>query len=285
MATPPRFRNYPWLRTPLRTKAGELRLAGAVEDVPALDPDAMRVLGSYSLVFMLEVDGFYVDAHGLRRDLRPGDAITVLPDLAHAYGPKTGRSWRQIYVVFDGPIFELLRESGVLSAARPVWHLEPVDYWRRRLEEVFHLEDGTNGTTETTAMRALGRFVHLLTDMAATSAEAVRPASEQWLEDALQRLARRGPRGWPTPQTVAREVGLSYENFRKQFARRTGESPGQYQKRRRIDHACAAIYQGSHGFKELADELGFCDVFHFSKAFRQVVGETPSAFRKKVHGR
>jgi AraC-like DNA-binding protein len=282
MPPAPRFRNHPWLRSPLRCKAGELRLAGAVEDVQALDIESMRVLGSYSLSFMLEVDGFYQDARGTRCDLKPGDAIWIFPDLAHAYGPKAGRSWRQIYVVFDGPQFELLQQCGVLSPHRPVWHLAPVDYWRRRLEEIFQPDIGVG---ESAAVRALGRFVHVLTDMAATSLEAARPSGETWLEDSLQFLAERGNSGWLIPQEVARRVGLSYENFRKQFARRTGESPGQYQKRRRIDQACAAIYQGSHGFKELAEELGFCDVFHFSKAFRQVVGETPSAFRKRVRGR
>ncbi len=281
MPVAPRFRNFPWLKSPLRTKAGDLMLAGTVEDVPALDPAAMRVLGSFSLIYMLDIDGFYIDGNGQRRDLKPGDAVVVFPDVPHAYGPKEGRSWRQIYVVFDGPQFDVLRQAGILSPARPVWHLEPLDYWRRRLEEVFG-EETKHG--EMAAVRALGRFVHLLTDMAATSAEAMRPAAEMWLEESLHLLAERGAKGWLTPQEVARRVGLSYENFRKQFAKRTQESPGQYQKRRRIDQACAAIYQDSHGFKELAEELGFCDVFHFSKAFRQVVGETPSAFRKKVRG-
>jgi len=282
MPPAPRFRNHPWLRSPLRCKAGELRLAGALEDVQALDVNSMRVLGSYSMSYILEVDGFYQDGNGVQQDLRAGDAVMIYPDLAHAYGPKIGRSWRQIYVVFDGPQFDLLRQAGILAPSRPVWHLAPVDYWRRRLEEIFQ---PTVGVGESAAVRALGRFVNVLTDMAASSLEATRSATESWLEDSLQLLAERSPKGWLSAQEVARRVGLSYENFRKQFARRTGESPGQYQKRRRVDHACAAIYQGSHGFKELAEELGFCDVFHFSKAFRQVVGETPSAFRRKVRGR
>mgnify|MGYP002260660693 CR=1 FL=1 len=79
-------------------------------------------------------------------------------------------------------------------------------------------------------------------------------------------------------------MGLSYENFRKQFAARTGVSPGAFQKRKRIDRACSAIYQGGRTLKQLAEELEFCDVFHFSKAFKQIVGSTPSEFRRKVRG-
>ena len=41
---------------------------------------------------------------------------------------------------------------------------------------------------------------------------------------------------------------------------------------------------GEAFIKQIADELGFCDVFHFSKAFKQVVGLTPSDFRRRVRG-
>jgi AraC-like DNA-binding protein len=98
-------------------------------------------------------------------------------------------------------------------------------------------------------------------------------------------LGERGEGGWSAPQAVAAEVGLSYENFRKRFVQLMGESPGRYQKRRRIEWACAAIYHGDSSFKEIADLLGFCDVFHFSKAFKQVTGYTPSEYRQRVRGR
>jgi AraC-like DNA-binding protein len=131
----------------------------------------------------------------------------------------------------------------------------------------------------------MGRFLPLLCAMAAAAAEArLRPERDEWFEESQRLLGNPRGRTWLTPQQVAREVGLNYDNFRKQFALRLGVSPGQFQKRKRIDRACAAIYQGSHGFKELAEELEFCDVFHFSKAFKQVMGLTPSDFRKKAHG-
>lgn len=275
------FRNEPWLASPCQTKMATIKLAGEVHNVPALNPAAMRVLGSYSLIYLLDVDGFYCDANGVSRDIGPGDVLFIYPELAHAYGPKEGRRWSQIYVVFEGPQFDLWREAGVLDPSRPVLTVQPVDYWRRRLEEVF---TGTPRLGEAGALRVIGRFLQVLTDVLATNAEATRAPGDAWLENSLHLLAERSERGWLSPHDVAREVGLSYDNFRKQFARRTGQSPGQFQKQRRIDHACAAIYQGTHGFKELAEELGFCDVFHFSKAFKQVVGDTPSEFRKKVRG-
>ena len=278
---PDHFHNQVWLESPISTPEGELQLAGALSDVPGLDPNSMRVLGSYSFIYMVKAKGYYADAHGVRRNLRDGDLVVIFPELAHAYGPRVTQKWDQIYCVFNGAQFDFLRERGLLDPHHPVWHLEPVDYWRRRFEEVIGSEDWH---TEVGAKRVMGRFLHLIYDMSAADAEgSARFARERWLEESQRLLANRGDHGWPSPEEVAREVGLNYDNFRKQFSLKLGVSPGQFQKRKKIDRACAAIYQGSHGFKELADELAFCDVFHFSKTFKQVMGMSPSTFRKKAH--
>lgn len=283
MKPPQPFRPKAWLESPLRTPAGEIQLAGALQNVRGLDPKAMRVLGSYGFVYMVDADGYYCDANGTKRDLAGGDLVVIFPELAHAYGPKHGRPWNQIYFVVNGPQFDFWRERGMISPSHPVWHLEPVDYWRRRMEEIIAPEAGH---TASAALRAFGRFMDLVCDMVAAQAEsAQRPGGDAWLAESQQLLGVPGGRGWLTPQQVATQVGLSYDNFRKQFTARLGESPGQFQKRRRIDRACSAIYQGERTFKQLAEELEFCDVFHFSKAFKQVVGLSPSDFRLKVRGR
>jgi AraC-like DNA-binding protein len=241
-------------------------------------------LGSYALVLVVAGSGYYCDARGLRRELEAGDAVVVFPEVAHAYGPRAGKTWTQIYFVFDGPQFDLWRKRGLLRPDRPVWRLGAGDYWHQRLAAV--LQTDTGETSRATApLRALGRFLDVLAEMIAVATEPTHGAGrDAWLEKSLGLLSHRGARAWLTPHEVAREVGLSYENFRKRFVQLTGESPGQYQKRRRLEWACAAIYQGQHTMKQIADELGFCDVFHFSKAFKQVIGTTPSDYRRRVSG-
>ena len=276
------FHSEAWLESPIRLQNDELQLAGALRDVPGLDPQSMRVLGSYSFIYMVNVDGYYADANGHTCDLSSGDLVLIFPELAHAYGPKPGTSWDQLYWVFNGPQFDFLRGSGLLHPSRPVWHVEPVDYWHRRFYEVLA---GDNWHSEVAARRIMGNFLHLAYDLAAADAEGTaRQSRDHWLEEAQRLLANRSDQGWLSPERVARQVGLNYDNFRKQFALQLGTSPGQFQKRKKIDRACAAIYQGSHGFKDLVEELEFCDAFHFSKTFKQAMGITPSEFRKKAHG-
>lgn len=282
MAQSADFVARPWLESPLSTPAGELQLAGALEDTPGIDPTSMRVLGSFGLAYILAADGYYTDANGTKRDLGGGDVILIVPELAHAYGPKPGTRWRHLYFVFEGPQFELWRKQGLLDAARPVWRAEPVEFWARRLEETVRPDEGHGRAA---ALRSFGRFLDVLAGLLAVrDADRRETGAGAWLEESQRFLSTPGADGWLTPQAVAPKVGLSYENFRKQFAARTGMSPGQFQKRKRIERAQSAIYHGDRTLKELAEELEFCDVFHFSKAFKQVAGMTPSDFRRKVRG-
>lgn len=275
-------RAQPWLQTPLRSGAGDLQLAGSLANIAGIDPSAMRVLGSYALILMVDGEGYYQDARGARSELRSGDAVVVFPDVAHAYGPKPGTDWTQIYFVFSGPQFDLWRSADLLRVEEPVLRLGAPDYWQQRLASVVKSESLDAAGAP---LRALGRFLAVLAEMLATHREGGPESSRDgWYEKSLRLLGQRGANGWGTPQEVAHEVGLSYENFRKRFAQVSGEAPGLYQKRRRLDWACAAIYHGEHTMKQIAHELGFCDVFHFSKAFKQVIGTTPSEYRRRVRG-
>jgi AraC-like DNA-binding protein len=274
----------PWIESPLRTEAGSLQLAGLLRNIAGIAPGSMRILGSYALVLMVAGRGYYCDARGAKMELQAGDVVLVFPDLAHAYGPQPNAEWTQIYYVFNGPQFDLWRRRGLLRVDRPVLHLGAADYWHQRLLSVLPSES-REVERPGAALRSLGRFLDVLAEMVATDEEARKaPDRDAWLEKSLRLLGQRSTKGWLAPQSVAHEVGLSYENFRKRFAQHTAESPGQYQKRRRLEWACAAIYQGQHTIKQIADELGFCDVFHFSKAFKQVVGTTPSEYRRRVSG-
>ena len=210
------FHSEAWLESPIRLQNDELQLAGALRDVPGLDPQSMRVLGSYSFIYMVNVDGYYADANGHTCDLSSGDLVLIFPELAHAYGPKPGTSWDQLYWVFNGPQFDFLRGSGLLHPSRPVWHVELVDYWHRRFYEVLA---GDNWHSEVAARRIMGNFLHLAYDLAAADAEGTaRQSRDHWLEEAQRLLANRSDQGWLSPERVARQVGLNYDNFRKQFA-------------------------------------------------------------------
>ena len=270
-----------WLNTPIRSRLGTLSLAGELENNPGIDPLSMRILGKYALVLILGGSGFYRDNRNTSTDIKPGDAVLVFPEIAHAYGPRKNGCWKHAYIVFEGSQFDLLRQTGVLDPNHPIWRLQPVAFWKQRLKELVQAEPGAN---QPSSLKSIAQFSYLLADMAATHFETRQHSDDTRIDESSTLLSEPFEGTWLSPQLVAQKLGISYESFRKRFAKRLGESPAHFQKRRRIEHACAAIYQNALTFQQLADQLGFCDVFHFSKAFRQITGEPPSVYRKRALG-
>ena len=83
-------------------------------------------------------------------------------------------------------------------------------------------------------------------------------------------------------QAVARELGMSYETFRKKFRAYTGKAPGRYVSQIVANRACELLYAGNMSVKEVAATLGFCNEFHFSRRFKAITGQSPSRFAGRV---
>jgi AraC-like DNA-binding protein len=283
------FRNH--VKTPL----GRLRLAGYIKNSPGVPAHAapgssaysrkgspahpMRVLGSYVVVYLLEGSGFYRDANWYFQPVRAGDLILVFPELAHRYGPGPGEQWGEFYLEFDGPVFDLWHEVGLLDVTRPVHHLEPIDYWLGRFKAIAEAPRPVNLAGR---IGEVYRFLGILTEfLASDSVEAVEMPDMWWLSRARSLLETHLNRDVDLAQ-IARQVGLSYASFRKRFQQHTGVSPARYRATRRIDAACELLQHTRMTSKEVAKSLGFSDEFYFSKRFKQITGMTPRAFRQRL---
>ena len=264
-------------RNDASTPLGRLTMAGFIRDSVGVGP-APRLLGSYAIVYLLDGGGSYRDDRHSAR-LAAGDLLILFPDVAHVYGPGPDERWSECYVVFDGPLFDMYRRTGLLTPGRPVQHLEPVEGWIERLEAV-----APQDRPRTLAERTLevSRFGALLTEMLLASAAepfgALRPA---WLAQACELLE--GDLHAPLEMaTVAASVGLPYERFRKQFARYLGVTPARYRATRRIDLACELLQSPGRTLQSVALSLGFSDEFHFSRRFKQITGLAPREFRRRL---
>lgn len=254
---------------------GHLSLAGHLYHAGRQNFKTMRVLGSYALVYLIEGSGSYHDANGISQRVAAGDLLVLFPEIAHRYGAHRGENWREIYVVFEGPVFDLWRAEGVLSTQQPILHLEPVDEWLERFVEVL---TPIAGQSPQAALTNLTAFLNLLTAICAQHRESYDASEEKWLALARSRLDE----NLSVPldmREVAREAGLSYESFRKRFAHETGTPPARYRTERRIAAAQTLLLQTNFTLRAVANHLGFSDEFHFSRRFKEVTGVTPRAWR------
>ncbi len=254
----------------IRQKLGRVTLAGYLCQGAGTGWDRMRILGSYAMVYLHSGTGLYEDASGTHQLLRSGDLIVVYPDLPHRYGPRRNSSdlWNEFYVVFDGPIFNLWRREELLSLK--VIHLEPPAYWLPRLA-------GTvENKTPLEAMLAVQEFLVQIAQNVPTNA-----ADTSWLRRAQALLEGFTRADQIDVDAAAEAMGETYETFRKRFQKLSGISPGRYASERVMARACTLLQSHSETFAKIASACGYCDEFHFSRRFKQIVGLTPSGYRRQ----
>lgn len=77
---------------------------------------------------------------------------------------------------------------------------------------------------------------------------------------------------------LAAHCALSKHYFARMFKDETGESPGRYMSRLRIEEACRMMTFGEYNITQIATQLGFQNVHYFSRVFKQWKGVTPTEY-------
>lgn len=83
---------------------------------------------------------------------------------------------------------------------------------------------------------------------------------------------------------LATRFGLSERQLHRRFLEIVGMPPREFILRTRVQAAAAAIRSGNELIAQVALRFRFCDQSAFTKAFRKVLGTTPAAYRRQVHG-
>lgn len=82
-----------------------------------------------------------------------------------------------------------------------------------------------------------------------------------------------------TPDDVARHVAMSTRNLARRFNAALGVTPVQYILQCRIEQAKRLLARPNFSLRRVAIETGFSDEAVFRRAFKQVAGQAPSAWR------
>ncbi|MDB6128767.1 MAG: hypothetical protein JWM35_2663 [Verrucomicrobia bacterium] len=273
------------LLRPVQSPLGTIRLGGINQGGIGVGrpPGPRRTLPCYGFTYFMNGSGQYADAGIRHAPVGKGDLVIFFPGRPHQCCTRPGEFWDELWFEGEGPVFDLMRQTGMISPKRPLLHTQDSDFWFRRFFQIIpplHLRE------KTPPQVIVSRFVAVLSEILAgreTAEEAPTPRDD-WLNTACEMLATHEGASGLEPAAVARKLGFSYESFRKKFRDAVGFAPGRFHLDSRIDRAAALLHQGRHTIKEIAAQLKFCDEFYFSRCFKRRFGQSPSSFRRSVRG-
>ena len=83
-------------------------------------------------------------------------------------------------------------------------------------------------------------------------------------------------------EEIAEYCSLSPSYLRAKFLKTTGKTVTAYRDSIRLSSACEMLESGHFSISEISAELGFCDVYHFSKFFKRYMEMSPSSYKKSL---
>ena len=81
---------------------------------------------------------------------------------------------------------------------------------------------------------------------------------------------------------LAKHANCSTRTLLRRFRAATGLTPNDYLQRLRISAAQSALRHPARSLEQVAAQVGYADRATFAKLFKQLCGETPGAFRKRL---
>jgi AraC-like DNA-binding protein len=81
---------------------------------------------------------------------------------------------------------------------------------------------------------------------------------------------------------LSRIANVSEAHFIRTFRATFGETPHRYLQRRRVERAMFLLRETNRSVTDICCEVGFLSLGTFSRTFGDVVGESPTAYRRRA---
>ncbi|WP_044870621.1 AraC family transcriptional regulator [Pseudomonas sp. LFM046] len=214
-----------------------------------------------------------------RFEVGGGDLLLLPKGQLHAYGADAQRPWSIYWVHFEGELVEeYLRPLGQ-SALRRIG-VQP------RLLADFDALLGLRkqGLNLPHFIHAAHQLQTLLTSLAVLPVRGYLKSGRVLDVDAVQAVMRAHLHDSLNLDQLAAQFKLSRFHFAKTYRALTGHAPIQDFIQLKMAHACRLLDEGDQGVRQIAEQLGYEDVYYFSRLFRKVVGMAPSHYRALHQG-
>ena len=216
----------------------------------------------------------------ITHELHGGQGFMIFPRQICTYVADAKEPWVYTWVEFDGLRVKETLECIGLTQSSPV-HEAQTEELRALLEnELLFLSLHADAPV----LQLIGHLYLFLDALVRSSIPAHASAASAYPDARVRsaiELMEQSYQSSVTVADVARSVGLNKSYFGKVFKEQTGRTPQQYLIALRMARATELLKMTSLSVAEVGTEVGYPDQLLFSRAFKNVYGLSPRAWRKQ----
>ncbi|MGO4540770.1 AraC family ligand binding domain-containing protein [Paenibacillus sp. 2TAB19] len=245
-----------------------------------------KVYDFYLMHIVLEGEGVF-QLEGKRHSLAAGDTFLIEPKQLISYESDSANPWRYRWVAFSGEhAAELVAAAGFQADQQVIgmakWKRAALLF--RRIYQTFKV-GGADAQLSATGHLHLLLAEYMKALHAAGGDDSVRTAHGQG-DLLLQQMIHYLSSQYTHPVSIeqmAESLGYNRAYLSRFFKQRTGVSPVTFLLKLRIDKARHMLRERPElTVEQISASVGLQDALYFSKQFRKLYGQSPTAYRDSM---
>lgn len=209
-----------------------------------------------------------------------GNGFLIEPGLVNTYSADAKEPWEYIWVEFGGLRAKESMELAGLSHKSPVFHPIQPEYGIKVLEQMRAMLDSPNDAS----LELIGHLYLFISKLINYSSSRKKSQggnlSEFYVREAVAYIEHNYANSI-TIEELAGKCRLNRSYFGKIFKKVLGQSPQDFLIHYRMAKAADALIIGEQSIGEIGASVGYPNLLHFSRAFKNVYDMPPSEYRKK----
>lgn len=231
-----------------------------------------RVEGHFNLWVVLSGEG-YLNCDESTYRLRPGMFFVFSPGqrifAAHYNGPRITR-----FAAHFRPTLAGIEVASGLPFPILAREMKSMARMQRSIEAI--MRQAFSGPEQEEALAE--QFHRLLLRVCDDRGDKVRPAFHPGIGQAVRRM-QRDAAAVRSIDELARELGISRSHFDREFSRQVGVAPKRFLLSCRMAAARRLLESTDLRVGEIAGQLGYNDIYFFSRQFKSFFGLSPMGYR------
>lgn len=217
----------------------------------------------------------YLSCDGETFPVEPGSFFVFSPQqkisAAHYSGPRITRFSAHFLPTLEGEVVSSVSSFPVLGRK-----VESLPLLQRQIDVVMRTAIGREDDAK------LAVLIHqLLVQSCDQSGMDARASLNPRVAEAI-RIFREDPASVQSMDSFARGLGVSRSHFDREFSSQVGQPPQQFLLNCKMIHARRLLESSSLRVGEVADALGYKDIYFFSRQFKSCCGCSPLHYRKSL---